>query len=420
MSSRSILSVVGALGIVVTLASVAAAQHYQPFIEPGYFNHDLQFFAPASDIDTYDGDVVLRTGWFGSYNRMYIGLSRPEDANYPSVVDAPRYDVLVTNPQGSDLLDMTWGNRWDLGYIVDDVDHDHGWLVSYMNIGGPNVGQHLIQEKLNRVNEDDEGFVVQETDDEGGGGGDENLEDTINPPSDRNDEGPPNRWRFYDVTNSLNFASLNSVELNKLFRLDPLHDGGILEPFLGVRYMKFEDRFQRQGIQVYDEDGFSPLMPPFPPSSVPMEFLDVTTEDFISDQFRFTNQMITGQLGMRWLRRVSRWNLTAEFRAFGGQNYQHLSRTYQVDRTYYDGQGTGSEVDAHVKYKQTQGWNTNETVVGTDIRAVAAYEITRDIKLECGVQFLGLFTGIGRGPYIDANSEAVTAVGTTFGFTVNR
>ena len=73
-----------------------------------------------------------------------------------------------------------------------------------------------------------------------------------------------------------------------------------------------------------------------------------------------------------------------------------------------------------VKYKDTQDWNANETVVGTDIRAMAAYEITRDFKLECGVQFLGLFTGIGRGPYIDENSEAVTMVGTTFGFTINR
>lgn len=417
MSSRRILSALGALGIVVTLASVAAAQHYQPFIEPGYFNHDLQFFAPASDIDTYDGDVVQRTGWFGSYNRMYIAVSRPRDAGYPSGVGAT--DVLVTNPDTSDLLDLTWGNRWDLGYMVDDVDHDHGWMVSYMHIDGPNVGNHLVQEKLNRVNEDDEGFVPPETDGQGGGGN-QDQEDIVNPISDRNDEGPPNRWRFYDITDSLNYANLNSVELNKIFRLDPLHDGGIVEPFFGVRYLKFEDRFQRQNLRVYDEDGLSPLWPPFGPSSIPMEFQDATTEDLITDRFLFSNQIITGQLGLRWLRRVSRWNLTAEFRAFGGQNYQHLTETYTVDRTYYDGQGTGSEAEAVVKYKDTQDWHANETVVGTDIRALAAYEITRDFKLECGVQFLGLFTGVGRGPFIDQNSEAVTAIGTTFGFTVNR
>ena len=80
----------------------------------------------------------------------------------------------------------------------------------------------------------------------GGGGGGTTTTDIVNPPSDRNDEGPPNRRRFYDLTDSLNFAKLNSLELNKIFRLAPLHDGGILEPFFGVRYMKFEDTFQRQ------------------------------------------------------------------------------------------------------------------------------------------------------------------------------
>jgi hypothetical protein len=130
--------------------------------------------------------------------------------------------------------------------------------------------------------------------------------------------------------------------------------------------------------------------------------------------------MITGQLGLRWLRRVSRWNLTAEFRAFGGENFQHLKRTFEDVRTYYDGQGDGSAVTGIVKYRETQDWNATNTVLGTDIRALAQFEVTRDFKLECGVQFLGLFTGIGRGPFIDQNSEAVTMVGTTFGFTINR
>ncbi len=161
MSSRTILSALGALAIVMTLASVAAAQHYQPFIEPGYFNYDLQLFAPAADIDTYDGDPVLRTGWFGSYNRMYIGVSRPRDSGYPVDVGRPT-EELRTYPDSSDLMDLTWGNRWDLGYMVDDVDHDHGWLFSYMHIDGPNVGNIVLQQRLNRLNEDDEGFVIED------------------------------------------------------------------------------------------------------------------------------------------------------------------------------------------------------------------------------------------------------------------
>jgi hypothetical protein len=409
MSSRSCLSFLGAIGIAITLASVAVAQDYQPFIDAGYFDHDLQFFAPASDIDTYDDDPVLRTGWFGSYNRMYIGVSRPEEKGYPAQVGMQ--DPLRTYPDSSDLMDLTWGNRWDLGYMIDDVDHDHGWLIAYMHIDGPNTGNVMRQEKLNRVNEDDEGYVIGE---------DGAAADIVNPPADRNDEGPPNRQRFIDITDSLNYAKLNSLELNKVFRMPPLHAGGILEPFFGFRWLKFEDSFQRQNYSVYDDDGFSPLLPPLPPSSIPISFTDTTIEDLVTDKYLFSNQMITGQLGMRWLRRVNRWNLSAEFRGFGGQNFQHLTRTLTDVRTYYDGQGTGSQVNAIVKSKYTEDWNTTETVVGTDIRAIAAYEVTRDIKLEAGLQFLGLFTGVGRGPYIDVNSEPVTMVGTTFGFTINR
>lgn len=417
MSSRTILSALGALGIVMTLASVASAQDCQPFIEPGYFNYDLQFFAPAADIDTYDGDPVLRTGWFGSYNRMYIGVSRPRDSGYPVDTGRP-FQELRTRPDSSDLMDLTWGNRWDLGYMIDDVDHDHGWLISYMHIDGPNVGNTVYQQKLNRINEDDEGFVPDTT--TGGGGGGQQQQAVVEPDSDRNDIGPPNRERVFPITDSLNFAKLNSLELNKIFRLPPLHDGGIVEPFFGFRWLKFEDTFQRMDYQVFDDDGLSPIWPPFPPSSVPIPYSATTTEDQILDRFLFSNQMITGQLGVRWLRRVSRWNLTAEFRAFGGENFQHLKRNFEDVRVYYDGQGSGSQVTGIVKYKETQDWNATNTVVGSDIRALAQFEVTRDFKLECGVQFLGLFTGIGRGPFIAQNSEAVTMVGTTFGFTINR
>ena len=234
---------------------------------------------------------MLRTGWFGSYNRMYIGVSRPEDKGYP--VQTGTQDPLRTYPDSSDLMDLTWGNRWDLGYMIDDVDHDHGWMFSYMHIDGPNTGNVLRQQKLNRVNEDDEGFQP----DTGGTGGGTTAADIVVPPADWNDEGPPNRQRFNDITDSLNFAKLNSLELNKIYRMPPLHAGGLLEPFFGFRYIKFEDSFQRQNYQVYDEDGLSPLLPPFPPSSIPIAFEDTAIEDLITDKYLFSNQIITGQLG---------------------------------------------------------------------------------------------------------------------------
>jgi hypothetical protein len=397
---------VGLTAVLVT--STATAQHYQPFIEPSYFGHDLQYFAPVSDLDTYGDDPIMRYGWFGSYNRMYIGMSRPDHA----VRDG---QVVTVDTPAEDMLDMTWGNRWDIGYMIDDVNHDHGWSFSYMHIDGPNLGEVVRQQRLNRLNEDDEGFPEP---DDGQGGGTQT--DSVEPVSDRNDLGPDQRERFYDVTDSLNMAKVNSLELNKIFRVPPLYHGGIFEPFFGVRYIKFEDEYVDQDYEVYDPDGLSPIWTPLPPSSLPIEYGDAEIEQIFTDRFRFTNQLIGGQLGFRVSRRTSRWNLSGEVRGMAFQNFQHLHRAYNVTRTYYDGAGAGSEVDAIIKSRTTEDWNTTETVVGADIRATAAFDVTRDFSLEFGFQYIGMYTGIGRGRNINYNSEDVNMIGTTFGFVVRK
>jgi hypothetical protein len=351
----------------------------------------LQFFAPASDIDTYDGPV-MRTGWFGSYDRMYLRVSRPD--NVSSYTD----------------MDRTWGNRWELGYMIDDVDHDHGWLLSYMRISGPNVWETNIQEAINRINEDDEGRPPADEDDP----------DLVEPPQDRNTVGPPNRGRYVNASDSLNLGNFNSLELNKIFRMDPLHHGGLLEPFFGVRYVRFESTDVDTTYVRYDAEGIVFPFPPVPPDTDLWDIGDAQTEDLISDQYLFTNDMIGGQLGMRWLKRISRWNLSSELRVFGFHNFQKLKRSYEIQRTYYDGGGTGSEIDGIVYTRQWEDWHTTSTVVGTDIRAEAAFELTRDVMLTGGMQFLGFFDGIGRGDDIGYNSQDLIMVGLTFGVVINR
>jgi hypothetical protein len=434
LSTRTISRLVGVF-LVLMSAAAARAQRVQPFIEPGFFHHDLQFFAPAAEIDTYGGDPVQRYGWFGSYNRMYIGVSRPAASQWVPSLPAPlptppatSVTLQTVNDPSFDEFDMTWGNRWDLGYMVDDIDHDHGWLISYMHIDGPNLGEVLHQQRLNRLNEDDEGRAPPDEDPE-----------APEPPSDRNDAGPPNRERFYDITDTLNQCKLNSLELNKIFRLDPLNHGGLLEPFVGFRYIQFEDTTIRQqwaavaletgGGFIFDPGTPDIIIPTDPPTiipgrppgfiPVPEEFEGFEVLDTLHG--RFTNQMIGGQVGFRWLRRVNKWNLSSEFRAFGMHNFQHvhLERT-NVFTAYDDGRAAGSEVQFIDTVKATNDFHRTATMVGTDIRALAAYEITRDFKLEVGVQFLGFFTGIGRGININVNSETVVMVGTTFGFTINR
>lgn len=399
-TTRFTSRLVAAIAILVAISAVQA-QDYQPFIEPGYFNHDLQFFAPATDIDTYGGPVQ-RTGWFGEYARMYLGVSRPDYV------------------ESSSKADMTWAHRLDLGYMIDDVNHDHGWLFSTMTMYGPGEGDVIRVQRLNRFNDQDDGMPDPTTGTGTGTGGGTTATTLVEPASDRNNQGPPNRLRFYDVTQSVNMGDLRSYELNKLFRMEPLNDGGILEPFFGFRYMRFRDRYINQDYIMYSDDGVQSRLPPLPPSTLPVAVTDLTVEDLFNDQYMFTNNMVGGQVGLRWLKRVSRWNFNTEFRFFGFQNFQNLSRHYAVERTYYDGGGSGSQVTKIVNAELArEDSHRSETVFGTDIRAEVQYELYRDFSLMAGVQVLGMYRGVGRG--IDLNySQDLIMVGSTFGFVVNR
>ncbi len=376
--------------VLLVLLPLAHAQHHQPFIEPGYFAHDLQFFAPASDIDDYGGPVQ-RWGWFGSYDRLYLQVSRPRDA------------------VAGENWDRTWGNRFDLGYMIDDAVHNHGWLFSHTSLSGPHGWDVLRHERINRLNEDDEGVPAAG----------EDLE-PVEPVEDRNDRGFPNRARFYDISNSLNVGNLNSVELNKLYRTTPLSGGGLLEPFFGVRYARFQNVYQEQEYTRFTEEGLTFPYPPLLPARDLFDIDDAVTEDLFTDNFRFNNEMVGGQLGLRLSRRLSRWNLSSEVRMFGMHNFQRLNRETTLVRTYYDGGGQGSDVEGIIQTREIDGWHNNSAVFGTDVRAEAAFEVTRDISLQVGVQYLGFHRGIGRGFDITDNSQALNMFGSSFGFVVNR
>lgn len=437
-------------GVLVILGSLpsAKAQEFQPFIEPGYFDHDLQFFAPADDLDAWGEETLATTGWFASYARSFLKMSRPNRNQFVGTYALP-VDSFTTIPANAatgtvvafgggtatgpgqftdstfDLFDTSWGNRIDLGYMT---DNDNGWLFSYFRMSGPSTGSAVHQQRINRLNEDDEGVVP----------GSSAAPTVIEPPSDRNTVGPPNRERFYDVTNSLNDGTLLNLEANKVWRMVPLYHGAILEPFVGVRYCSFGDITQRQTymsqLQQFTTNAnpvvIVPAQPPvngpggitggIPAVTAPAPPGVTAMEGLLTDRYLFDNEMFGGQIGFRYYRRVSRWNLSTDFRAFGMQNFQHLSRTYSREYTFYDGATQNSAVTNIVPKQDVADWNATSTVLGTDIRAEAAFEITRDVKLMAGMQFMGFFTGIGRGPFIDQNHGNMVLVGGTVGFEVNR
>ena len=363
--------------LLVLSSSTAQAQRYLPFVDLGYFATDSQFFAPA-DIDDYGGGPDTSKGWFVAYDRMYLYVTRP--------------NAEQSHAQG----DMTWGNRFDIGYMTEER---HGWLVSIQNITGPNAKDRIRQERNNRFAED---AAPQD--------------EAVDPPQDNNNR--ETGARDYFITDSLNVANLNSFEINKTFLMSPLHNGAIVEPFFGFRYMRFSDFDRSDDYTRYDDEGNPvPVIPIGPPPAVQPS--DAAFEDFLSTNATFENNLVGGQLGFRYSQHRSRWLLSGEVRAFAFSNLQnlHLSQLQVVTEVDV---GTGNEPDSEQQKIINTYSHGTEFVFGGEIRAEAAYEVTRDVSLRLGMEFLDLATGIGRGSDQSRNSEDVQLFGLTFGLTINR
>ena len=66
MSSLRPFAWLAALLAALGVATSAQAQHFQPFIDPGYFEPDLQFFAPA-EVSEFGCGEPPNTGVYFDY-----------------------------------------------------------------------------------------------------------------------------------------------------------------------------------------------------------------------------------------------------------------------------------------------------------------------------------------------------------------
>lgn len=380
----SVLKLFKRLVAVVALVAFSPSvygQVYHPFAEPLEFNPDWQFFAPV-DVDSLmelPNRKRANTGWFGTYDRTYLWMSRP--------------NVSQSEANG----DFGWGNRYDLGFMTDDRS---GWLFSLRHLG-VNSYETQYQERINRVNTTDTG-------------GEPNP---VTPFIDQND--PQYRTRAYIVANSLNAASISNFEINKTFRREPYRYGGIIEPMAGFRYTTFEDYAQNQN---YFR---SPNLISVPGTVGAANVV----ETLVSNETTIMNRMVGGQLGFRYFNYYKRWTLSSEFRGFGLQNFQN--RTYQLksETTEYSGVALNSTVVAtdyllggNINSVRT---SNNEFVVGFEARAEAAYQVTKYLCVRGGIDVIDFANGIWRGANpgfgrIDNHNQDVQLAGFTFGLTLNR
>ncbi|MEZ6091117.1 MAG: hypothetical protein R3C05_24465 [Pirellulaceae bacterium] len=178
------------------------------------FDTDFRWFETAYNADIAELSPKNRanTGWYGTFDRCKLFVTRPE--NQPSYTE----------------YDSGWANRIDFGHMGED---DRGWAMTYWSLTGPNAYITDAQYRANVINTEDPALPSAD---------DPDVFDQYGlllPRRDRN-----NRIfneRRYEVQDSLNVLDINGFEVNRTWRLESYRKGGILEPMVGVRYMRVRD-----------------------------------------------------------------------------------------------------------------------------------------------------------------------------------
>lgn len=180
---------------------------------------------PFIDPREFDPDFQ----WFAPPELGGYGSCPKPNTGFYFTYDRTHFNV--TRPESAPRPfdgDATWGNRISMGFMTED---DHGWMCELFAVRGPNL---------------------------------------------REDPGDP-------TSDPVNVAKTSGVELDKSWRLDPLHNGSIIEPFIGVRFMQFTD------------------------------FTDETNT--------IENNILGGQIGFRCYKKTGAWVLSNETRFCAAQNW---------------------------------------------------------------------------------------------------
>lgn len=360
----------------------SGGKHQLPPHDPLMLDADYQWFEPITAADLADLKPKKRanTGWYGGVDRLNLWVTRPEG-------------------EGGDwMLDRGTGHRLDIGYML---DNDHGMSMTFIDFG-VNATWGFDRERLNRYNL---GAIEGDADVVGPPFGE------VVPVSDDNNFGF--NERFVPIRNSENIADFRSLELNKTWRLEPYHYGGMLEPLVGLRYMRFVDTYQRMN---YTSGLFSN----------PTDFLDLQAGELVTtERSQATNDMFGGQIGFRYFKFVDRFRYSAELRVFALGSYQSNRLQTSEELTLYDGDTVDPDDEVShyiVGSNQPIYGKNNDFAWGFDIRSEVSYTLTRMIELRSGLQLIDIENGVWRGRLINNSSPNQRALmaGITFGVTLNR
>lgn len=262
---------------------------------------DMQAFAPVDMMNPYGGGYRPNEGFFFSFDGLIYFIGQPDRAligdptsrrvvaweQTPPVGDPDWVPVKVlehsTHDTGFLGVPTVVGQRYEFGF----VEGHHGYLFSGFTMPRQNQSMHVVDA---HVSFDDAFF---------GAADDRHLQGYIDTGLTFVDDLPVR----FDELKAQNRVDLWGVELNYLYRKHPCHHGGILEVFLGARYLEFDERFAVDAIEHI-----------VPTSGLGDSYWRSNAE----------NHIVGPQLGGRWFRKTGRWTWSTEGRFFAGFNTQNV------------------------------------------------------------------------------------------------
>jgi hypothetical protein len=196
--------------------------------------------------------------------------------------------------------------------------------------------------------------------------------------------------------------------------MEPYHYGGILEPMVGLRWMR-----------VLDTNGFSDYISSLQnPPLVGPNFTDA--EQLTSAIANTENEMFGGQVGFRYIKFRERFTFSSDLRVFFGGNWQTSRSQIVTELTTYTGPNAGDGVLNIFNDATEPIYARNEEFfLGFDIRGELGYQLTRMISLRGGFQLIDIARGVwrgGDGTVVEGgdNDQDLLLVGATFGINLNH
>lgn len=400
--------------ILLLLCACALSTPAQAQPQPGFFgkgddNSDFTgLYDPFCDLDTCWFEPIhcecpdrpMNSGWFFGYSRMHLRVSRPRDQGALTYRPALRGNTSATpflgDPiesiyQANDAADYGgdwgWGNRFDFGWVSEEGS-----------------GIWFVARKLDSPNETVTFDNI-----------DLNNDSSLRP--DTENFGPT-------------FATLNSLEMygfegNKIWRLEPGPQGTVMEPFVGLRYVRLTDNADRTDVFTNANDLQFPTGGQTPGVTLREDAFFNYRESLITTD----NDLFGGQLGMRSRWRRGRWQITSDIRGLMFWNHQ-VKETIANNETQSQGfiatydavgdlAGIANPVAPLQLTDQDHIYDENNTFVyGGEVNIQAAFEVTQGLAITFGGEIIAFGDGVGRGP--TGVDDSLVLTGFNVGFTVNR